>query len=127
MGFISDRVSSRVALIACVATATLALIWLTFAKEIWMFYIFAGVFGIAYGAIVPLEITLPVKLFGLRSLGAILGGIMFISTIGGALGAPVAGSIFDAKGSYDLALLTSVIVSALALILSLILLRSKET
>jgi len=127
MGFISDRVSSRVALIACVTAATLALIWLTFAKEIWMFYIFAVVFGIAYGAIVPLEITLPVKLFGLRSLGAILGGIMFISTIGGALGAPVAGSIFDAKGSYDLALLTSVIVSALALILSLVLLRSKKS
>ncbi len=127
VGFISDRVGGRVALIACLIITTLALIWLIFAKEIWMFYIFAGVFGIAYGAIVPLEITLPVELFGLRSLGVILGGIMFISTIGGALGAPVAGSIFEVKGSYDLVLLVSVIVSALALILSLVLLRSKET
>ena len=45
--------------------------------------------------------------------------------VGGAIGAPLAGSIFDATGSYRSAFLICVALCGLALILSLILLRSK--
>ncbi len=124
-GFICDRVGARRALTACLVMLTLALIWLLFAKEIWMLYAFAVVFGVAYGGIVPLEMLIPAELFGLSSLGMIVGGVMFCCTIGGALGAPLAGSIFDVTGSYHLAFLICVIIGALAIILSLILLKAK--
>jgi len=124
-GFLSDKVGGRLLLIACISLATLALLWLLFAKEIWMLYIFAVIFGIGYGGIVLLQTLISVELFGLGSLGMILATLMFCGTIGGALGAPLAGSIFDITGSYSLAFLICVINCALAIILSLILLKAK--
>ncbi len=125
VGLICDRIGARRALTACLVALTLALIWLLFAKEIWMLYLFAVAFGIAYGGIVSLQALLPVELFGLGSLGIIFGGVHFFGTLGGAVGGPVAGSIFDATGNYSLALLICAIISALAIILSLILLKAK--
>jgi len=125
-GFIYDRIGGRLILIACLSLATLALIWLLFAKEIWTLYVFAVIFGIVYGGIVPLEIVITAELFGLSSLGMTLGGLMLFLTIGMALGAPIAGSIFDATGDYDLAFLICVIFCALAIILSWILLKARS-
>jgi len=125
IAFISDRIGGRLTLSACLILVALALIWLLFAKEIWGLYIFAGVFGLAYGGIVLLETALTGELFGIKSLGMILGGVILFVTVGGALGAPLAGSIFDATGSYSLALLICVILVVLAIILSLILLKTK--
>jgi len=125
-GFISDKVGARRVLTACIAMLTLALIWVLFAKEIWMFYVFAVVFGIAYGGVVPMFTLIPAELFGLKFLGIISAATMLLGTIGGAIGAPITGSIFDATGSYNLGLLICVIIGALAIILSLILLKTKE-
>jgi MFS family permease len=101
----------------------LAIIWLIFAEEMWMFYIFAVVFGIAQGGFITLLSVVTAELFGLVSLGAILGGITLFATIGDAIGAPIAGSIFDITGNYSLAFLIFGAVCAIALILSVILLR----
>ena len=124
-GFISDRIGGRLLLIACIFSAALALLWLLFAKEIWMLYVFAAMLGLASGGIILLEIVITSELFGLSSLGMILGSLFILGTIGSALGPPLAGSIFDITGSYSLAFLVSVIICALAVILSLILLRDK--
>ncbi len=123
MGFISDKIGARRALTACLVTLTLGLIWLLFIKEIWMFYVFAVVFGAAYGGAGSLQPLVSAELFGLSSLGIIFGSVHFWGTTGGALGAPLAGSIFDVTGSYSLALLICVILGVLAIILSSILLR----
>ncbi len=125
IGFIADRVGGRLALSACLTLATLALIWLLFTKEIWMFYVFAVIFGLAYGGIVSLTTVVPAELFSRSFLGIILGSLMLFATVGGALGPPLAGSIFDVTGSYSLAFLICVIIGTLAIILSLILLRYK--
>ncbi len=125
MGFISDRIGARRVLITCLVALTLALIWLLFAKEIWMFYVFAVVFGLAYGGVILLQPLVVAELFGLSSLGIIYGSVHFLGTIGGAVGAPLAGTIFDVTGSYSLAFLICVIIGVLAIILSLILLKAK--
>ncbi len=125
IGFICDKVGPRRPLVACLVTATLALIWLLFAKEIWMFYVFAAIFGVAYGGMISLNTLVTAELFGLSSLGIVFGSLMFFGTIGGALGPPLAGSIFDVTGGYNLALLICVIIGALAIIFSLILLKAR--
>jgi len=125
LGFISDRIGGRLGLITCLTLGALALIWLLFVKEIWMLYVFAVVFGFAYGGIVPVQTVITVELFGLRSLGIILGGLMFFITVGMALGPPLAGAIFDVTGSYTLAFLICAVICVLAVILSLILLKAK--
>ena len=125
MGFISDKIGGKIAFSACLAVATLSLIWLLFARETWMFYLFAVVFGLASGGTSPLVTVVAVELFGLKSLGVILGGVMLIATIGGSLGAPLAGIIFDKTESYGLAFSICVILSVLAIIFSVMLLRYK--
>lgn len=122
-GFISDRVGNGLVLTVCLVALTLALIWLLFTKETWMLYVFAVVFGFAYGGLISLDMLVPAEIFGFSSLGLIFGGLALCSTIGEAIGPLLAGSIFDITGSYSLALLICIIIGALAIILSLILLR----
>jgi len=123
IGFISDRVGGLSTLLACVGLATLAIIWLIFAKEMWMFYIFAVVFGVAQGGFITLLSVVTAELFGIVSLGAVLGGITLFATMGDAIGAPIAGSIFDITGNYSLAFLIFGAICATALILSVVLLK----
>lgn len=125
IGYLSDRAGAMPALTACLVIFALALIWLLFAKDSWMFYVFAVVFGIAYGGETAVMNLVPAELFGLKYLGAISAATFFMGAIGGAIGAPLAGHIFDITGSYDLAFLICIIISALAFILSLVLLRSR--
>ncbi len=126
MGFIADWIGGRRGLVACLAMVTLALIWLLFSREVWMFYLFAVLFGFAWGGIIPSQNLVIAESFGLKSLGMILAGLTLFGTTGGAIGAPLAGYIFDVTKSYSLAFLICVILSALAVVLGLILLRSKD-
>ena len=125
MGFISDKIGSRMVLIACTILTVLAMIWLLFVNEAWMFYVFAVLFGLAYGGIVPLETVLPAELFGFSSLGVILACVTLLGIFGASVGPFAAGNIFDVTGNYTLAFLTCVILGSIAIILSLILLRVK--
>lgn len=125
MGFISDRVGARRALSLCLIMTTLALVWLIFAREIWAFYIFAVVFGLGYGGFIPLLTVIPSELFGVRSLGVVLGALMLYSTFGSIGGAPISGYIFDTTGSYNLALIISAALCAITAILGLVLLKLK--
>jgi len=126
IGFLSDRISGRLALNGCLIVLTLSLVWLLFTTEAWMFYIFAVVFGLARGGIIPLQTVVVAELFGLRHLGSFVGAFLLFATVGGVLGTPIAGLIFDVSGSYSLAFGLDVIISTLAVILSLILLRYKS-
>jgi len=126
-GFTSDRIGPRPALNACLSIFILSMVWLLFTEEVWMFYVFAVIFGIAYGGEILVFTLVPADLFGLKHLGTVAATLRFLGTIGGAIGPPLAGKIFDITGSYDLAFLISLILSVLALILSLIFLRSKPS
>ena len=90
-----------------------------------MFYLFAVLYGIAYGGVVPTQTLVTGELFGLKFLGTLMAVLMLFSTLGGALGAPLAGYIFDTTSSYSLAFIICIILSVLALALSFILLRPK--
>ena len=126
IGLIADRVGGRLALSFCVIWITLSLICLFFVHDAWMFYMFAVIFGFGYGGMILLVTIVTVELYGLSSLGMMLGILSSYDTAGGILGPPLAGSIFDATGSYSLALLVCVILGVLAIILSLVLLKNKE-
>lgn len=124
-GFISDKSGGRLVFSSCLILVVVTLVWLLFAREIWMFYLFAVLFGLAVGGTNPLVTVVATELCGLKSLGVILGASMLIGTLGGALGATLAGTIFDLTGSYTLAFSICLVLSALAVVLSLILLRYK--
>jgi MFS family permease len=67
-------------------------------------YAYAVLIGVGYAVTAPLTPAIASDLFGGPSFARIFGGLHFMNSLGGALGAWVAGRIFDARGSYDLAL-----------------------
>ncbi|MFC1992891.1 MFS transporter [Chloroflexota bacterium] len=119
MGFASDRIGNKRAMILCFITLAIALSWLQFAEEMWMLYLFAAVHGFSHGGFFALLSPTVAVLFGTRSQGVLLGIVIFGGTCGGALGPYLTGAIFDTNGSYGLAFLLLLIVSIIGLILAL--------
>ncbi|MFC1896952.1 MFS transporter [Chloroflexota bacterium] len=126
IGTVADRVGPKMALTISFTLLTLAMIWLLFTGELWTFYVFAVIAGIAYGGESAVLSLVPADLFGLKYLGTIAAVNMLCGTIGAAIGMPLAGVIFDVTGSYHIAFLICVAFSILAIVLSVILLRSKS-
>jgi len=121
MGSAGDRIGNRQAFAICGVMMSLALIWLLYAQELWMFYLFAAIFGFAYGGYGPLISLVVADLFGLSSLGVILGVVTFSITIGAAVGPILAGKIFDVAGNYQSAFLVCIALSIIAIIMALLL------
>ncbi len=121
VGSVSDRIGRRPGVIVVFGLAALAFFWLEFSRALWAFYLFAIIFGFAYGGLVALEAPMAAELFGLKAHGAIIGLVHFGATIGGAFSNPLAGRLFDVTGDYRITFMLFVLVSAAGLILTVFL------
>ena len=121
MGTAADRIGNRLATTICLCLISADLFWLLATSELWMFYLFAALFGFTYGGLVALMSPLLAELFGLGSLGVVLGVVHFIWTAGEAIGPTLAGRIFDTTGSYQPAFLVCAVLGVIAIILALFL------
>lgn len=117
----TDRIGSRRGLIIGYCLLMVSLFSLQFAKELWVFYLFAVIFGLAYGGIGPIISPLVAELFGTRMHGAILGIFAFAWAMGSAFGPTMAGYIFDITNSYYPAFWFLTALSIISLILTLLL------
>jgi len=120
LGSLADRISNRTALILSFILSSSALLWLAPAKESWMLYLFAIVFGFSWGA-GALQAPFLSELFGHGSLGALLGIIDLSSNLGGTAGPVLAGKIFDMVAGYQPAFLTCATLGIISIILILLL------
>ena len=98
-----DRIGGRRALIACYAALIASLLWLQFATETWMLFVFAAVYGTAHGGFFTAMSPTVAEFFGTRVHGALFGTVLMFGSIGGAIGPLAAGAMFDATGSYRIA------------------------
>ncbi|MBI4186820.1 MAG: MFS transporter [Chloroflexi bacterium] len=121
MATTGDKIGYRSALTITCVLLLAASLWLRLAGELWTFYVFAVIFGFAYGAWFALMPLVPAELFGLKAHGSIMGFTGFASTMGQAAGPVMAGYIFDMTGGYQLSFLISSIVTTVSLALSLLL------
>ncbi|MFC1980242.1 MFS transporter, partial [Chloroflexota bacterium] len=103
IGRISDFTGCKPPVIICAILQVLALTWLIWADNPWMLYLFVAVFGFAWGGLTTVLTAQVGDIFGMLSIGAILGVINAGWTLGGAIGPAIAGFIFDATGSYSIA------------------------
>ncbi|MFC1911615.1 MFS transporter [Chloroflexota bacterium] len=117
MGSASDRIGNRITLLISFGLISVALFWLLAARELWMFYMFAVLFGFGYGGMAALGTPVVAELFGLSSLGAIMGVTMICVEGAGAVGPVVAGHIFDITGSYNLAFTIYAVANLIGLVL----------
>jgi MFS transporter, OFA family, oxalate/formate antiporter len=108
-GWLADRLSSRYVSILfalIVIAGMLVLLQAETMSEIWIFVVLFGLGIGAIGTLLPIVIR---DAFGSTHFSALFGFANVIFVIGFAFGAPLAGFIFDATGSYHLVF---VIVSA---------------
>jgi MFS family permease len=118
LGMAGDRIGNKRAYVTGFAFMAVSMSLLLVAKELWMLFLFAVIFGFGYGGISVLVSPIVADLFGLRSHGVIFGVvIMFGGTAGMAIGPFLSGYIFDVTGSYHTAFLMYAIISVVGLIL----------
>jgi MFS family permease len=121
MGSLADRIGNRTIVTGSFILLVIALLCLFIAREMWMFYIFAALFGSGWGGMVASQSPIVADLFGMRSHGVILGMIVSTITFGSAVGPVIAGAIYDASSSYTVAFIICVVFAFMGIILSLLL------
>jgi len=115
-GFVADLVDKRMIAAAFALIIAIAMFWLALADKVWMLYLFAIIYGLAYGGIDPPVIALVGDVFGLSKVGAIMGFLMVAWGMGSATGPYISGLIFDYTGGYQFAFSSGGVAMALAAI-----------
>lgn len=118
MGGAGDKIGEKSALLICLLCLLLALCWLQVVTTLWMFYLFATIYGFAHGGFFSMVSPLIAKFFGTKSHGLLFGIVIFSSTIGGALGPFLAGYIFDVTTSYKIVFWVLAFLCAFAIVLT---------
>ncbi len=110
-----DRIGNRRSMILCFALLLLMLLWLQFSKRLWMFYLFAAVYGFTHGGLFTVISPIVAEYFGVRSHGFLFGMAAFAGTVGGFIGPIFGGFIFDITRSYGIAFWGYLIAAAIGL------------
>jgi MFS family permease len=100
VGRVSDTIGRKALAIACALLQAGVLVWFMYARELWMLYVFASSFGFLWGGLSTTVTALIGDIFGMRSLGAIMGVMSVGWSLGAATGPAIGGFIFDMRGSY---------------------------
>ena len=121
MGIASDRIGRKLTAIICALLQSGAMVWLIWAQDLWMLYLFALVYGFAFSGFSISMAALIGDTFGVRKIGSILGVLEIGFGVGAAIGSAVGGLIFDVTNSYFMAfLLGAVVLLVAALLIALI-------
>lgn len=106
-GLLADRVDKRRLIAVLTFSMGLCMMLLAGADQPWMIYLFAIVFGMAFGAGDPPVIAVVTEVFGTARVGTMMGILMISWGMGSAAGPYLAGLVFDHTGSYKWAFITA--------------------
>ncbi len=98
---VADRVGRKRCLSLLYAGMGAMLAAWVLAVSFWQLAAVAGLFGLFYGGFVALAPSVTADLFGLRSVGAIIGLLYSSVGVGTLLGPPLAGLAYDKLGGYE--------------------------
>ena len=120
-GLLGDFANKRYLITVGIALQTIGVFILAFISgdRMWLIIPYLLTYAPGFGATVPLRLALLADYFGPRNYGTIIGFMTLISMAGGLASPIIAGWIFDATGSYQLAwqLFALITVPALPLML----------
>jgi len=102
-GWLGDKLDKRRVTAVGFAAMSLGLLFFGYASTVgaWLLLPFLILFGIGYGGSITMRATLLREYFGRSKFGTILGFAMGVMMLGGIIGAPLAGWVFDNWGSYQ--------------------------
>ena len=101
--WMTKKLGNRRTLIVLCAIQAAALFLFVVTRSFWSFTVVAVLLGFSFSASTPVRQTMAPPLFGLRSIGAVLGYAYLAWSVGAVLGPFLAGLIHDLTQSYDLA------------------------
>lgn len=102
-GALADRVGTRPTFWFCMALQVVTLAGVLTGPALWALYLLVFLYGLGAGGSDASYIKAASEVFGIRALGAIIGGLSIGWRCGAALGPAAAGFIHDATGSYTIA------------------------
>jgi MFS family permease len=102
-GKLSDAVGTKAVGVSCALIQFGAMLWLMGSSQLWMLYAFAAAYGFLWGGSATVITVLTADIFGMRSLGAIMGMMSGGWAIGAAVGPAIGGHLFDMSGHYSMA------------------------
>lgn len=104
-GYVGDRWPKNIALFIFTTIQAAAVVVLTLSSTLFMFYLYAVLFGIGFGGRNPLTTAIRGEYFGRTSFGRILGLSTVPMNVLLLIGSPMAGYMKDIQDSYDMAFL----------------------
>ena len=126
-GIVSDKLGRKLALVICTLLHFGAMVWLLWAQDLWMLYLFAIFFGLAWGGMGPAMAALIGDTFGLGKLGVIFGVLDVGFNTGAAIGPVIGGLIFDVSHSYFLAFSLGAAIMLLSTLLITLIRAGKDS
>jgi MFS family permease len=123
VGWLSDRIDRRRAIVLALGLEAAAFATLAGAQGLGTLYPAAVAFGFGYGGSVAVFPALVADYFGRANAGAIVGRLFAIAGSTAAIGPYVAALLFDATGSYRAAFVIGAAFNGGALLLALLLPR----
>jgi MFS family permease len=118
-GILADRWGPKPAYVLAVFQQGLMMVWLLGTTHPMMFFLFAFFWGIGYGGAMPPYALFVKDYYGLKSFGAIYGGIMVLASLGMAVGGYLGGVLFDITGSYQPAWILSLVAGVVTAFVAL--------
>jgi MFS family permease len=119
-GWICDRFGRRGPLAFYYFVRGLSLLFLLYVWNVPSLHVWAAIFGLNFISTVPPTTTLTANIFGRYSVGELSGWIFFSHQVGSALGAALAGWIFEWSGSYAPAFVSAAVMGMFAGVLALL-------
>jgi MFS family permease len=113
---LGEKIGNQKSLIVTYFLMAITLFFLAFVKDLWLVYLFAAIFGLAYGSGFTQGSPLSANIFGLKLHSFVIGWFYFGQMIGAAIGTYSAGLLFDVTKSYYWALVICGVFSILALV-----------
>lgn len=112
----ADAIGNKIPIVVTFALRVMLFAALFAFKQPASFWVFSLGFGLTLLVTAPLTPTLVSNLYGVTHLGFISGFITTVHMFGGGLWTYLGGVLFDSAGNYDLALVVSAVMSAVALV-----------
>ncbi len=118
MGRVADKIGNRKAFMISFAVTTISLLWGLAANDLWKLYLFAFAFGVGWGNQAVLRFSLTSEVFGVASLGLVMGIFGVAESVAATFGSYLAGYIFDVFGSYQPVFCLGTGISAIGILLA---------
>ena len=122
-GYLGDRFPKTVLLFIFMAIQGIAILVLAVADSPMWAWVFAPLYGIAFGARIPLSTAMRGEYFGRKAFATIMGISQFPSNLAMMLGPVFAGWVFDIQGTY---FIPFIVFSALSFVGGVLILFAKK-